>query len=187
MSVNLSEILGHQFDAGEIETNTGEYELIPEGYYVASIIDSEERTTKDGQGKYISLCLEILEGKFKTRRIWPKLNIKNNNPKSVQISMADLASICKATGVMCPTNTQELHEIPIVVKVKISPPKNGYEASNDISTYIAADASGAQKAQDTDAANVSGSGAQKAPFTQQAPTQQAASAPAAGQAPPWSK
>lgn len=119
------------FDATGIEPTTA-YELLPAGKYRAQIVESEMRVTKNGMGQYLWLMLDILDGEHKGRKIFDQLNLVNPNPATVEIAQRTLSAICHATGKLQVNDSEELHLIPMMIQVKIRPPKNGYGESNAI-------------------------------------------------------
>ncbi len=125
----------YSFNAEEVEPSTSSFDPIPAGWYPAIISSSEMKPTKDGYGEYLALTFQIIEGECENRLIFARLNLKNANEKAVAIARQDLAAICRSTGIMQPKDSQEFHDIPLMVKVKIRPAKDGYEASNDICGY----------------------------------------------------
>ena len=132
----MSNLSGYNFNAESIEPNTS-YEPIPAGWYQAIISNSEMKATRDGYGEYLSLTLQIIEGQYENRLVFARLNLKNANDKAVDIARKDLAAICRAVGVMSPQASEELHDIPLMIKVKVRPASGDYEASNDIGGYKA--------------------------------------------------
>lgn len=119
------------FDATSVEPTTA-YELLPAGKYRAQIVESEMRVTRNGMGQFLWLMLDILEGEQKGRKIFDQLNLVNPNPTTVEIAQRTLSAICHATGKMHVSDSEELHLIPMMIQVKIKPPKNGYGESNAI-------------------------------------------------------
>ena len=103
------------FNANEVPDQI--FEPLPDGIYVARIIESEEKETKAGTGSYIQLKLEVVEGEYTGRTVFDRLNLRNPNEKAVEIARQTLASICRAVGNMAPRDTQELHDIPMAVKI----------------------------------------------------------------------
>ena len=87
------------FNANEVEPNSG-FTLMPAGKYLAVITEDEMKDTKSGDGRYLSLTFEVLDGKFKGRKLWARLNLENKNAQAVQIARGDLSAICRAVGVM---------------------------------------------------------------------------------------
>jgi len=55
----------------------------------------------------------------------------------VKIAQQDLAQICAALGKGGIDDSDELHYKEVLIDVEISPPSNGYEASNEIKGYSA--------------------------------------------------
>lgn len=113
------------------EEYKNEYEPIPAGKYHAVITESEEKLTQKG-GSYIKLTVEVIEGQFKGRKVFANLNLKNANPEAEKIARITLADICRATGVMHPRDTSELHNKPMLIKLSVRPETEQYPASNDI-------------------------------------------------------
>ena len=132
----MSNLSGYNFNAESIEPNTS-YEPIPAGWYTAIISSSEMKATRDGYGEYLSLTLQVIEGQYENRLVFARLNLKNANDKAVDIARKDLAAICRAVGVMSPKSSEELHDKPLMIKVKVRPASGDYEASNDIGGYKA--------------------------------------------------
>ena len=67
-----------------------------------------------------------------------------------------LSAICHAVGVMTPRTSQDLHDRPMMVKVKVKPADGQYSASNEVAGY---EAPGKPVAQDTAPAAASGAAA----------------------------
>lgn len=127
------------FNANEVDPNFA-FEPIPAGKYVAAIVDSESKPTKNGGGQYLQLSFQILEGEYKGRFVWARLNLDNANATTVRIARAELSAICRAVGVPAPKDSCELHNIPLVVAVGIKPRKDTAEPTNVIKGYVKRDA-----------------------------------------------
>lgn len=108
---------------------------VPAGWYTVIITDSEMKPTKAGDGEYLQLAMQVVEGEYQGRRIWDRLNLINSNQTAVEIAQRALASICRAVGVLTPTDSSELHDRPLEVKVSVRPAKDGYDASNEVKGY----------------------------------------------------
>lgn len=124
------------FDANTVEP-AKPFELLPAGWYKSVIVESEEKPTNAMTGSYLRLTVEIVEGDHEGRKLFPMLNLNNPNPTAVEMAQRDLSAICRAVGVMTPRTSQDLHDKPLMIKVKVRPPKNGYEASNVVDGYEA--------------------------------------------------
>jgi hypothetical protein len=106
---------------------------------LAIIVDSEMKDTKKGDGKYLLLTYEVVEGDFKGRKIFDTLNLVNSNTQTVEIAQRALSAICRATGVLHPKDSAELHGKPLVISVGIRAGSNGYEDKNNIRGYSRTD------------------------------------------------
>ena len=132
----MNNLSSYNFNAEEIEPSSS-FDPIPAGWYTAIISNSEMKATRDGYGEYLSLTLQIIDGQYENRLVFARLNLKNANDKAVDIARKDLAAICRAVGVMSPKSSEELHDKPLMIKVKVRPASGDYEASNDIGGYKA--------------------------------------------------
>ena len=169
--------LDEPFDASNVDTSAQSYEVVPPGKYNAHIIFSERRVNKSGNGEHFLLELEILNGPQVGRRLYERLNIKNPNPEVVAIARRTLATICKAVGKLQVNDSEELHNIPLVVDVRVRPPKDGYGESNSV-RFLAPNTDG-QQPQEGGSASVA-----SAAKPTQVPTP---SAPAANTGLPWKR
>lgn len=121
------------FNAHSIEPISS-FEPLPAGKYLAAIIGSEMKSTKAGNGAYLELTFQIIDGEYRGRRLWARLNLDNPNPSAVKIARAELAAICRAVGVLEPQDSCELHDLPLVIIVRQKTGVNG-ETRNEISGY----------------------------------------------------
>lgn len=131
MSMNLQ-----GFDANEVEPSAPR-EAIPAGWYKVVITASEEKPTKAQTGSYLQLTMEIIEGERAGRKFFDRLNLNNPNETAVDIARRTLSSICRAVGVNTPRTSDDLHDKPLMAKLKVTPPRDGYEAGNDVTEYAA--------------------------------------------------
>ena len=123
--------LGQTFDASTVEPNSG-FDVLPPGKYTAQITSSEMRATKDGQGQYLYLEVDILEGRYAGRKLFDRLNLVNANPEAVRIAQQSLSAICRAVGKLQVSNSEQLHLIPLIADVRVRPAKGMYGESNSI-------------------------------------------------------
>ena len=122
------------FNANEVEPSR-ELDPIPAGKYVAVITDSEMKDTRAGTGRYLQLEFEITDGEYVGRKLWSRLNIENQNAEAVRLARADLSAICRAVNVLTPSDSIDLHNLPLVIKVHCRKDKNTGEITNDIRGY----------------------------------------------------
>lgn len=122
------------FNANNVEP-LDEFDPLPNDDYVAVITASEMKPTKNGQGSYLELTFQVIEGQYKGRLVWARLNLENANPMAVKISQAHLAAICKAVNVIAPRDSVELHNLPLVIKVACKKREDNDELTNEIKSY----------------------------------------------------
>jgi hypothetical protein len=172
---------GATFDATTVEPSKP-IELLPPGRYVVQIVASEMRATKDGQGQYLWLELDVLEGEFQGRKLFDRLNLVNNNPTTVEIAQRTLSAICHATGRMQVQDSEELHLAPMTADVRVQQSKTeGYGPANTL-RYLPLERPGQPQPSPTTRASGVGGAATSAGNRPSAPA-----ARPAGATPPWRK
>lgn len=134
--------LGLTFDATAVPPQEA-FSVLPAGKYIAQIIASEMRPTKGGDGQYLWLELEILDGEHKGRKTWDRLNIINPNEQAVDIAQRALSAICHALGKTAVQDSEDLHFQPMMITVRVRPARGDYDASNEIRGYEAVAGGGA--------------------------------------------
>ncbi len=91
---------------------------LPPGEYVATIVKSEKRPSRaNPQNEMISLEFSVHEGEHEGRRFWTNLNLWNTNSQAVEIAQRELNSICHAIGKLRVDDSEDLHGIPMRVKL----------------------------------------------------------------------
>lgn len=124
------------FDATKVEPQT-DFAPLPTGNYTVIITESDMKPTKTGAGQYLQLTYQVVDGDYKNRLLFDRLNLINNNETAVQIAQKALSAICRAVNVMHPKDSAELHNKPFQVKVGIRPASGEYGESNSIKGYSA--------------------------------------------------
>ena len=157
------------FDANTVEP--ADFSALPAGDYSVLISSSEWKPAKSG-GQYLALTLQVLEGAHAGRFLWHNLNLNHSNAQASEIAQRELSAICRAVGRFQINDSEELHNIPLTVKVAYIPPKDQWPEKNQIKQWKPA-GSAAQPAL-TPA---------PAPATKPAPKAAPAPAPAAKPAP----
>lgn len=122
------------FDANTVNPSESR-EPIPAGWYKVVITESEEKPTKAQTGSYLQMIMEVIDGEHAGRKVFERLNLNNPNPVAVEIAQRDLSSICRAVGVMTPRASQDLHDKPLMAKIKVRPARDGFDANNEIGEY----------------------------------------------------
>lgn len=122
------------FDANNVEP-AGDFDPIPAGKYVAVITESEMKPTKAGTGTLLQLTFQVIEGPYKNRLLWTRLNLENPNATAVKIARGELSAICRAVGVLAPNDSVELHNLPVVIHVRCKKRADTGELTNEIKGY----------------------------------------------------
>lgn len=107
---------GLSFDASSVAPQ-GAFEPIPNNDYNVAITDGEIKPTTNG--KMFEFQMTVLDGPFKGRVIFERLNIENSSEQAQEIALRQLSGICHATGVMRLKDVSELFNKPFVAKIGI--------------------------------------------------------------------
>jgi hypothetical protein len=148
------------FNANEVEPTS--FEPLPAGKYLACIVESEMKATKNGAGQFLNLTFQVLDGEYKGRKVWARLNLKNPNPQAEQIARGQLSALCRAIGVMTPRDSCELHNLPLTLTVSLKKRTDNEELTNEVKGFAKKETATAQP-------------------------QQPQQAPAGGSTPPWKR
>lgn len=169
------------FDANAIQPDTS-FEPIPAGWYNAVIDESEMKPTRDGSGAYLALRFNIIDGQYAGRKVFTRLNLRNQNPVAQDIAQKQLSTICHAVNVLNVQDSSQLHALPMQIRVKVTnDPTGQYDPSNEISGYKAVGASNGQGV----AAPLAAPAAPAAPVAPVAPAAPVAPQPQAQPAGTW--
>mgnify|MGYP002783773078 CR=1 FL=1 len=122
------------FNANEVDPNVA-FEPLPPGEYLAVVVASEMKPTKNGAGEYLQLELEVIDGPHKGRKVWDRLMLKHSNSQTVAIAKGTLSALCRAVGVLVPRDSSELHNLPVVVKVACKKRDDTGEVGNVVKGY----------------------------------------------------
>lgn len=121
------------FNAEQVKPQD-DFSPVPAGDYIAQVTESEIKATKSGTGQMLTLRWQILDGQFKGRLVFDRINIINQNPTAQQIGQSQLSSICRAAGVMQLADSVQLHNRPCIITVKIRKDEQ-YGDGNEVRAY----------------------------------------------------
>lgn len=124
----------NNFDANQVDPSVA-LDPLPAGKYLAVVSESELKPTKTGGGKYLQLTFQIIDGEFKGRLVWARLNLENKSEMTVKIARGELSAICRAIGVMQPKDSVELHNVPLEINVGLKKRDDNGEFTNVIKGY----------------------------------------------------
>ena len=118
--------LGGTYDASQGE-QMSDRSAPPAGEYLAAIARSDVADTKKGDGRKVEPELQVLDGAPQGRPLWTTLHLWNPSATTVEMAQRELNSICHAAGRLRVADTEELHGIPMLVKLgfqKDNPERN---------------------------------------------------------------
>jgi hypothetical protein len=129
----------NNFDATQVEPSAGK-DPVPAGKYLAAIVASEMKPTKNGAGQYLECEYQILAGEHQGRRLWSRHTLTHPSAQTVQIARGELSAICRAVGIMTPKDSAELHNLPLTVTVKLKKREDNGELANEVTAWAKQDA-----------------------------------------------
>lgn len=118
-------------------TGDGEFKPLPAGWYSATINTAKLEPTKDGTGQKISVRFDITGPTHQGRVVYSNLNIKNKSEKAEEIGRAQLGSIMRAIGLTQVSNTDQLVNGSLQIKLDIKTDEQ-YGTRNEVKGYKAA-------------------------------------------------
>ena len=124
----------NHFDATQVEPSAS-LDPLPAAKYIAVITESEMKPTKSGNGQYLELTLQVVEGPYAGRLVWARLNLQNRNETTVKIAKGELSAICRAVNILQPKDSIELHGIPLEIKVSVKKRDDNGELTNEVKGF----------------------------------------------------
>lgn len=112
-----------------------DFTVIPAGEYPMVIAKSVYKPTKAKDGHYLQLSLKIISGNHKGKMIFENLNLDNPNPIAVEIANKTLNSVCQACDKIGVEDSDELHNIPMLVTLKVNSATATNPASNSATAF----------------------------------------------------
>ena len=127
------------------EAEDMQFNVLKSGWYPAELVKSTLKDTRNKDGKYLEFQFKIIEDandeKSEGRFVFANLNIVNKNETAVKIAHSDLKAICEAVGFEGDLeDTVDLHNIPLMINVKLKPETPDWPAKNEIKGYKACEA-----------------------------------------------
>ena len=133
--------LGETLSTESLPVSDRSYDLIPEGWYNATITKAELNNTKAGTGQKIDMRYDITGPTQQGRVVFGTVNVRNPSQKAEEIGRQQLGEIMRAVGLAKIQDTDELVGGSICIRVKIRQPTeqdkaNGYgDARNEIGGF----------------------------------------------------
>jgi hypothetical protein len=122
---------------------SGGYDLIPAGWYTATITETDVKDTKDGRGKYVKIRCDVTGPTHQGRVVFGNLNIQNPSAEAERIGRQQFGDLLRSLGMDRIQDTDQLVGGNVQVKVGIRKDKTGqYEDQNDIRGFKALESGG---------------------------------------------
>lgn len=166
--------LGETFSTDDLPVSDRSYDLIPDGWYSATISKAELNQTKAGTGTKIDIRYDITGPTHEGRVVFGSVNIRNQSAGAEKIGREQLGEIMRAIGLAKVEDTDQLIGGTVQIKVKIRKPSEKDKAA------------GYTNDQNEIGGWKSESGAAPIPVSRPSSAPAATSAPA-GAKPPWQK
>lgn len=128
--------LGDVFNVEDLPEGRGSFEVIPAGWYTATITSADLKDTKDRTGKYIALRLDILGPTHQGRVVFSNINIRNASTKAEEIGRQQLRDLMLAIGLSSVRDTDQLVGGNLEIKLKITKSEE-YGDKNEVTAYKA--------------------------------------------------
>lgn len=126
--------IGGNYDP-EAEPSAG-YTPLPAGEYTLEIIESEYTATSMGTGMVLKCKAQVVGGDHDGRPFYLNYNLENQNDMAQEIGQRDFAGLRRATGVLAPDDSEELHFKSFGVKIGIKARKDTGELENVVKEYL---------------------------------------------------
>lgn len=123
----------------DAEPSSG-YTPMPAGEYTLEIVESEYKATSKGTGMLLACKAQVVGGEFDGRPFYINYNLENQNETAQEIGQRDFAGLRRATGVLAPDDSEELHFKAFGVKLGIKARKDTGDLENVIKQYLFDDA-----------------------------------------------
>ena len=77
----------------------------------------------------------MIDGEFKGRSVFDRLNLWNPNSQAVDIAQRSLSAICHAIDLLKVKNHEELRGKKLMAKIVYKPAEGNYSEGNDVKGY----------------------------------------------------
>lgn len=125
--------IGFSVNVSELPASKS-YEVLPAGWYDASVTGCELKKTNNGTGMYLAIKYTVLGPTHQGRVVFGNINIQNANAQAEEIGRQQLAELLRSAGIDVFSDTDQLIGATIQAKVAIRK-QEGYDDSNDVKGF----------------------------------------------------
>jgi hypothetical protein len=140
-----------QLTGGSLNFNASDYQpraevgAVPAGKYLCIAEDTERKNTKNEEAQYLQITWQIIEGEYKGRKIFERLNLwkaqggdwVRRTDDAGTIAGQTMSGILMALGIATIRNHEELRGKKAFLKVKVRKSEE-YGDSNDVQNHYPA-------------------------------------------------
>lgn len=108
-------------------------EVMPNGWQNFEISDAFVSPTKGAKpGKQITFELFVIDGEYKGRKVWHRINAENASAKAEEIGQQQLSAVCHAVGILSVADLAPFVGRRLQGRVVTKAETDKYDASNEI-------------------------------------------------------
>jgi len=126
--------IGKTFNVNEIPEQENNFDPLPAGWYTTVIAGAELKTTKAGNGQFISVRYDVTGPSHQGRVVFGNINISNPNPKAEEIGHQQFGSLLRAIGLTACEDTDQLIGGNCEIKLTVTQSEQ-YGPGNDIKGF----------------------------------------------------
>jgi len=130
--------LDFEYNVDELPVGNGEFTVLPDGWYSATITKADIKATKNGTGQFIAVRYDITGPTHEGRIVFGNINIKNASSVAENIGRQQLGEIMRAVGLAKVNDTDELLGASLLIKLATRK-QEGYEPTNEIKAFKSLD------------------------------------------------
>jgi len=124
------------FDPNEYKDQVNNFSPVPRGIYKLKAIEAEEFDTRAGDGTYIRVVFEVVDGDYARRKIFQNFNINNPSEQAQDIGRGQVYAWRMACNRPTAEDSDQLLEIPFMGAVDVEEGKGGYGPQNRIRRFL---------------------------------------------------
>lgn len=129
-------LLGNDVTQDLVNVKPEDFSPIPEGEYILQVTKAEQKQTKTGTGKYINVTFDVIGPSYQGRKIFSKLNFRNDNPVAEKIGRQQLKALQLACAIPDPLmDDQQFVGHIVKASVTIREASGQYGPSNDVKNF----------------------------------------------------
>ncbi|MDU0343712.1 hypothetical protein [Bosea rubneri] len=95
------------------------YQPMPAGEYQMEIVESDYAPSCDGLGMVLRCKAQVIGAEFDLRPYYLNFTLEHRDEARQERGQRDFAGLRRATGVLAPTDTQQLHFVPFRVFIGV--------------------------------------------------------------------